>query len=90
MVSNLNVLDQFTTGNDNTSSFVASNQWKLGGQWPISIHGVKVGVAHTGVFDVDEDFIWARLRYWNLLVVDGSTGLLDNLQLSQLACPSIK
>ena len=74
---------------------MASYQGKLGCEWPVTIYGVEISVADAGVFDVDENFIWAGLcnwtsvstlllvhrapyHTWNLLVIDGSSGLLDD------------
>lgn len=37
-------------------------------------------MADTRVLDVDENLIWARLLYGDLLVVDRTTGLLDDLR----------
>jgi hypothetical protein len=37
-------------------------------------------MANTRVLDVDENFIWAGLLDWNLLVLDGTAGLLDDLR----------
>ena len=36
-------------------------------------------MADSGVLDVDQDFIGAWLLYGDLLVLDGSTSLLDDL-----------
>jgi hypothetical protein len=49
-------------------------------QGPVAIHGVEISVADTRVLDVDENFIWAGLLNGNLLVLDGTTGLLDDLR----------
>jgi hypothetical protein len=40
---------------------------------------VEIGMANTRELDVDENLIWAGLLYWDLLVLDGTTGLLDDL-----------
>ena len=37
-------------------------------------------MADTGVLDVDENLIWTVLVYGNLFVLDGTTGLLDDLR----------
>jgi len=34
-------------------------------------------VTNTRVLDIDQHLIWTRLLYGNLLVLDGSTGLLN-------------
>lgn len=36
-------------------------------------------MADTGILDVDKDFVWTRLLYGDLLVVDRSAGFLDDL-----------
>ena len=48
-------------------------------QGPIAVHSVEISVADTRVLDVDKNLIWAGLLNGNLLVVDGPTGLLDDL-----------
>jgi hypothetical protein len=30
--------------------------------------------------DIDKNFIWTRLLYWDLLVLDGTTSLFDDLR----------
>lgn len=37
-------------------------------------------MADARILDVDENLIWTRLLYGNLLVIDGTTGLLDDLR----------
>lgn len=61
MITDLNVLDQRATCYNDTSTLVTSNKWKLGCQWPVTIDGVKICVANSRVFDVDEYLIWAGL-----------------------------
>lgn len=48
-------------------------------QGPVAVHSVEISVADTRVLDVDKNLIWAGLLYGNLFVVDGPTGLLDDL-----------
>jgi hypothetical protein len=76
----LDILDQVTLGDNDTSTLVSADEWKLGGKWPVSVHGVQVGVAYTGKLDVDEDFIGAGLLDGNLLVNDWTSCLLDDLR----------
>lgn len=38
-------------------------------------------MADTGIFDVDEDFIWTGLWDWDLLVIDRSAGFFNHLKL---------
>jgi len=47
---------------------VASNKRELGRQWPVTIDGVEIRVADTGVLDVDENLIRAWLLNWDLLI----------------------
>ena len=79
MVANLNVLNEITLCHNDTGTLMSSNQRKLGGEWPVSVHGVKISVADTRELDVDENFIRARLRNRDLLVLDWSAGLLNDL-----------
>ena len=58
---------------------MATDERELGGEWPVAIDGVEIGVADTGVLDVDEDFVWAWLGDWDLLVLDWTAGLLNDL-----------
>jgi hypothetical protein len=53
---------------------------RCGYQRPVAVDGVEVGVAYAGVLDVYEDFVWAGLLDWDLLVLDGAAGLLDDLR----------
>jgi hypothetical protein len=48
-------------------------------QGPVAVYSVEISMADTRVLDVDKNLIWAGLLYGNLLVVDGPTGLLDDL-----------
>ena len=49
-------------------------------QRPVTVHGVKVSVANSTVLDVDQNLIRTRLLDGNLLVLDGSAGLLNDLR----------
>ena len=49
-------------------------------QWPVSVHSVQISVADTRVLDVDKNLIGAGLLYGNLLVLDGASGLVDDLR----------
>ena len=80
MLLQLPVLDETAHSNDNTSTLVSTDEWKFGGEWPVTIHGVQVGVADAGVLDVHEDLIWTWFLYWNLLVNDWTASLLDDLR----------
>lgn len=48
-------------------------------QRPISLPCVEIGVADTRVLDVNENLIRTRLRDRYLLVLDFTTGLLNDL-----------
>ena len=78
MVTNLNVGDLVTPCHHNTGTLVTTNEWKLGREWPVSVHSVKIGVADTRELDVDEDLIGTGILDGNLLVLNGAAGLLDN------------
>lgn len=71
-------MDEVALGNDNTGTFVSTNEWKLCWEWPVTVDGVEVSVAHAGKLDVNKDLVWTWLLDWNLLVLDWSTGLLDD------------
>lgn len=77
-ILHLDILDEVTLGNNNAGTFVATNQWKLGWEWPVAVDGVQISVAHTGVLDVDEDLIWAGLLDIDLLVLNWASGLLND------------
>jgi hypothetical protein len=49
-------------------------------QGPVAVHSVEISVADTRVLDVDKNLIRAWLLHWNLLVLDGSTSLLNDLR----------
>lgn len=89
MVTNLDIVNKITLGNDNTCTFVATDKGKLGCKRPVAIDGVQVGVTDTGVLDVDENFVRTGLLDRDLLVLDWSTGLLNDLcplHLGNLGC----
>jgi hypothetical protein len=64
----LNVIDERAEGHHDASALMSANEGKLGCQRPISIYRVKICVANTRVFDVDENLIWTWLLNWNLLI----------------------
>jgi hypothetical protein len=70
MVTNLNILYEFTPCYDDTSTFVSTHQWELCWQGPVTVDSVEISVANARVLDVDENFIWAGLCNWDLLVDD--------------------
>lgn len=81
MVANLHIIaDQGTLGNNYPGSLMATDERELGGERPVAVDGVEVGVADTRVLDVDEDFIRAGLLDGDLHVLDGAAGLLDDLR----------
>lgn len=47
---------------------------------PVAVHGMEISVADTRILDVDKDFVRGWLLDGDLSVVDGATGLLDNLR----------
>lgn len=50
---------------------MAANEGDLGSNWPVAIHSVEIGVTDARVFDIDENFVGARLSNGNLLVDAG-------------------
>jgi hypothetical protein len=78
MVTNLNILYEFTPCYNNTRTFVSTDQWKLCWQRPVTVDSVEISVADTRVLDVDENFIWAGLCNRDLLV-DNSYDELESL-----------
>jgi hypothetical protein len=68
IVTDLDVFNERSECNDDTGTFVSTDKWKLGGQWPVTVHGVEISVADTRVLDVDENLIWTGLLDWNFLV----------------------
>lgn len=48
-------------------------------QWPVAVDSVKICVAYTRILDVDEDLIRAGFLDGDLLELDGTAGLLDDL-----------
>jgi hypothetical protein len=79
MVTNIDFGDELTTSNNDTSTFVTTNQRKFGWQGPVAVQCVEICVADTSVLDVDEDLIGSRLGDRNLLVLEWASSLLDNL-----------
>jgi len=79
LLANLDILDKLAAGNDNTGTLVATDKGQLGVEGPVTLPGVEVSVADTGELDVDENLIGARLLDGNLLVLDGTGGLLEDL-----------
>ena len=74
----LDVMDQITLGYNNTSSLVASHKGKFGWQRPVTVYGVQVCVAHTGILDVDKDFVWTWLLDVDFFVFHWTSGLLND------------
>ncbi len=68
MVTELDVGDEGTSLDDNTGTFVSTDEGELDGQRPVAVHGVEIRVADTGELDVDENLIGANLGDGDLLV----------------------
>jgi hypothetical protein len=68
IITDFDVLDERSTSYNNTSTFMSTDKWKLGWQWPVTVHSVQVCVANAGVFDVDENFVRAWLLNGDPLV----------------------
>jgi len=64
MISNLDIRGQIAFCYNDTGALVASDERKLGCEWPVTVDGVEIGVADPGVFDIDEDLVWAWLLNW--------------------------
>jgi hypothetical protein len=79
VVTNIDFSDEFTTSNNDTSTFVTTNKRKFGWQGPVAVQCVEICVADTGVLYVDEDFIRCRLGNGNLLVLEWTASFLDDL-----------
>lgn len=71
VVANLDVGDQLAAGYHHAGSLVAADEGHLGGEGPVSIDGVEVGVADAAVLDVDEDLVRGWFRDGDLFVNDG-------------------
>lgn len=71
------VCDTLSTGNDVSGTFVAANERKFCWDGPVTIHSVKICVADTRVLDVHKNFTETWLGYWDLLILDRSSDLLD-------------
>ena len=79
VVTNIDLADELTTSNDNTSTLVTTDERKFGWEGPVTVQCVEICVADTGVLDIDENLIGARLGDGNLLVLEWTASLLDNL-----------
>lgn len=71
--------DELTPGHDDTGTLVAADERQLGRDGPVSVDGVEVSVAHAGVLDVDEDLLGAGFGDRDLLELNGTAGLFDDL-----------
>lgn len=68
IVTKLNIPNQGSKANNDTSTFVSADQRKLRRYWPIAVDSVKISVTNTGIFDVDENLVWAGLSNRNLFI----------------------
>ena len=68
VVTELDISDERTALDDNTSTLVSTDKRKLDGQRPVTVHGVEISVADTRVLDVDKNLIWTTFWDGNLLV----------------------
>ena len=85
VVANLKVGNVLTLGNNDTSTFVATNKGKLGSKGPVTLPGVEISVADTGVLDIDENFVRGRSGDGVVsLVKKGTTVGLENESLLSL------
>jgi hypothetical protein len=74
ILADLDIVNEIAFSYNNTSTFVTTNERKLGCQWPISIDSVEIGVADTRVLDVDQNLVWTWFLDWDLLIDDGCKG----------------
>jgi hypothetical protein len=79
VVANIDLADELTTSNNDTSTLVATNKREFGWEGPIAVQCVEICVADTSVLDVDENLVRARLGDGNLLVLEWTASLLDDL-----------
>jgi hypothetical protein len=80
VVAKLDILDELTASDNNTGTLVATDKGQLGVKGPVTHDSVEIGVADTGVLDVDKNLIGTGLLDGNLLVDNGTTSLLDDLR----------
>lgn len=80
MITNLYIRNQLALRDDNTSAFVAAYEWQLGWQRPVAVQSVQVSVTYARELDVDQDLVRAGLLHRDLLVLDWTTRLLDDLR----------
>lgn len=66
LISKLPSSHIFSDGHDASSSFVSSDQWAHTHSLQVAEPDVKIRVADTGVFDLDEDLIVGWRWHWNL------------------------
>lgn len=79
VITDVNVVDKLTLGDNDTGTFVATDKGHLDREGPVALAGVQICVADTSVLDVDEDLIGAGCWDGDLLVDNGAAGLLDDL-----------
>lgn len=72
--------NQIAARHDDASTFVTTNERQLGGNRPVTVDGVQIGVADARVLDVDEDFLWAGFCDGDLLVLQRAADLVDDLR----------
>lgn len=79
VVTDIDLGDELSTSNDDTSTLVTTNKRKFGWEGPVTVQCVKICVADTGILDIDKDLIRAWLGNGDLLVLEGTTSLFDDL-----------
>lgn len=79
-VTNLKTSDTGTDLDDDTSTFVTTDQRHLGGKRPVTLKSVQIGVADTGVLDVNQDLVLTGLGDGDFLELDvlGTTVGVEN------------
>ena len=80
MITNLYIRNQLALRDDNTSAFVAADEWQLSWQRPVAVQSVQVSVTYARELDVDQDLVRAGLSHGDLFVLDWASCLLDDLR----------
>jgi len=79
MISDMDIGDHFTDRDDDTGTFVAADEREFDVKRPVAFPGMEIGVAYTGVFDMNQHIIRAGLRDRNGFVLNRTAVLLKDL-----------
>jgi hypothetical protein len=96
VIAKFNVLDKISASDYDTGTFMATNERKLGWldgisiisteygdcayQRPVAVYSMEIGMADARVLDVDQNLIGTGLLDWDLLVLNWTAGLLNDLR----------